>query len=256
VLGPRLDSRPPDEPVERGVNGYDLVDRVHVERPRLVLLSNPHNPSGALLDLQELRPLAECLALRGGWLGVDEVYLEYLPHPAVASAQRLGPSVAVVCSVTKAYGLETSRFGWLAASPSVVEAAVRYNDYISVLYPDPCAQAGLAALDRIASLQQRARAVRRRNLPIVNDWLAGRAELECHPPEVGVMAFPRVRGVDDTSALCRELLDRHDTLVVPGRFFEAPRHFRLGFGVPASTLERGLGRIDRVLDEACTRVGA
>jgi len=48
----------------------------------------------------------------------------------------------------------------------------------------------------------------------------------------------------------RRLRDRHETTVVPGRFFGAPGHFRLALGYSPETLEGGLERLARALDEA------
>ena len=47
----------------------------------------------------------------------------------------------------------------------------------------------------------------------------------------------------------RRLRDRHETTVVPGRFFGAPGHFRLALGCLPETLEGGLERLARALDE-------
>jgi aspartate/methionine/tyrosine aminotransferase len=64
-----------------------------------------------------------------------------------------------------------------------------------------------------------------------------------------MIAFPRLlRG--DVDDLCRRLRENHETTVVPGRFFEAPRHFRLALGCPPETLAGGLERLARALDEA------
>ena len=61
--------------------------------------------------------------------------------------------------------------------------------------------------------------------------------------------FPRIRGVQDTSAFAERLLREHGTAVVPGRFFEAPAHFRLGFGGPTPLVKEGLNRLGAALDE-------
>ncbi|MBW2458276.1 MAG: aminotransferase class I/II-fold pyridoxal phosphate-dependent enzyme [Deltaproteobacteria bacterium] len=228
----------------------DLPARIAAERPRLVLMTNPHNPSGALLSTAELAPIAEAVAAVGGRLVVDEVYLECLPDAPLQSAHRLGPAVAVASSFTKAFGLGTVRFGWVVAAPEPIEEAIRYNDYISVLYPNPCAWVGLRALDQLGALQARAAEVRRRNLPILEQWVADHPEVSWHPPEAGVIAFPRVTDRGDVSALCDQLLRDHDTLVVPGSFFGAPGHIRIGFGMAAGELREGLSHLSRVLTAA------
>jgi hypothetical protein len=45
------------------------------------------------------------------------------------------------------------------------------------------------------------------------------------------------------------LREKYETSVVPGEFFEAPRHFRLGIGGETSTLREGLARLGAALDE-------
>jgi aspartate/methionine/tyrosine aminotransferase len=106
----------------------------------------------------------------------------------------------------------------------------------------------VAALDRLARASARARAILEPNTEGVNAFLAARPELECAPVDGGMIAFPRfVRG--DVEGLCRLLRDRYETTVVPGRFFGAPGHFRLALGCPLETLEGGLERLARALDE-------
>jgi aspartate/methionine/tyrosine aminotransferase len=230
---------------------HGLCGRVERDRPALVLLSNPHNPSGAFLSLDELRPLSEAVAAGGGLLAIDEVYLEFLDDPPACSGHQLGDHVAVASSFTKAYGLGMARFGWLVAAPERIRAALHYNDYVSVIYPHPCADVGMAALDQLDALRGRAAAIRARNLPLVEDWLASRDDVGCSPggaSESGIVAFPRLDRVADTRTFAERLLAERGTLVVPGEFFEAPGHVRIGFGCETETLEAGLAELDAALD--------
>jgi aspartate/methionine/tyrosine aminotransferase len=217
-------------------------------RPRLLVLSNPHNPTGAVLGAEELAPVAEALERVGGVLLVDEVYLEFSARAAEQSLGRLGRNVVVVSSLTKAFGLGNVRFGWLAAEAELVARALRLNDYVTVLYPSPCAWVGGHALDSLEALQRRAEAVRRRNLPIVQAWIDSRSDVGWHPSEAAVIGLLQLRRLADTARWCAELHDRWDTLVVPGEFFEAPGHVRLGFGCAPEPLREGLARIGRALD--------
>jgi aspartate/methionine/tyrosine aminotransferase len=68
-------------------------------------------------------------------------------------------------------------------------------------------------------------------------------------PEGGSVAFPRVPRGMDGDALADHLLRRYQTLVVPGRFFESPRHIRVSFGCRAPLLARGLANVSRALDD-------
>jgi aspartate/methionine/tyrosine aminotransferase len=241
------------DPAARWRPPAGLPERIRAARPKLVILTNPHNPTGALLHRDELAPIAAAAAEVDAVLAVDEVYLEYLAEPMAHTAFGLpspsgAPCVATCSSLTKAYGFGAARFGWLLAPPALIDAAIRYNDYVAVLYPNPSAEVGLAALDRIAELQARAARVRAERFPVVEGWIAGRSDVSWVPPEAGVVGLVRLERVTDTPAFCARLLAERDTLLVPGDFFEAPGHVRLGFGIDQEILAEGLARVGAALD--------
>ncbi len=62
------------------------------------------------------------------------------------------------------------------------------------------------------------------------------------------MVFPRIHGLDDTTAFAERLLNERGTAIVPGRYFDAPSHIRLGFGGPTVALLAGLERLGAALD--------
>jgi len=68
------------------------------------------------------------------------------------------------------------------------------------------------------------------------------------PPEGGTMVFPRIGGVRDTRELAALLMDRYQTAVVPGAFFDAPDHIRIAFGADAATVAAGLEALGQALD--------
>jgi aspartate/methionine/tyrosine aminotransferase len=87
-----------------------------------------------------------------------------------------------------------------------------------------------------------------RNRELFNGFVAGRPDLECMPAEHGITAFPRwSRG--DTDGLNEHLRNRYDTAVVPGRWFEMPEHFRVGFGLSTPDFSEALSRLASALDD-------
>jgi aspartate/methionine/tyrosine aminotransferase len=91
----------------------------------------------------------------------------------------------------------------------------------------------------------------RRRLGLVTAWIAAESLLEWVPPQGGVVCFPRMRvePAGGTDAFYKRLLGVHGAYVGPGHWFEMPdRHFRLGYGWPASAdLEAGLTAISKAL---------
>src|SRR5207248_4844956 len=98
---------------ERYAIDLKAFERLLTRRTRLVLVSNLHNPSGALIDGRTLRAMADRLARVRGFLVVEEVYLECLFGARPESCVHAGPNVLVTNSLTKAYGLDGLRAGWV-----------------------------------------------------------------------------------------------------------------------------------------------
>jgi len=86
-----------------------------------------------------------------------------------------------------------------------------------------------------------------RNTALADAFLQSRRDLEW-VPSVGTIVFPRIRAVEDTGPFVERLMQQRRTAVGPGRFFEAPAHFRLGYGGDAEKIRGGLDRLAAALD--------
>ena len=227
------------------------VEKAVTPRTRLVVLTNLHNPSSAFTPPEDLRAVGEAARAVGARVLVDEVYLEALAvlgRPS-GSAAHLGPEFVVTSSLTKAYGLSGLRCGWAVADRALAHRMWRLNDLFGVNAAHPAERLSVVALDHLPRIASRARRILETNADGANAFLAARPDLACSRVDGGMIAFPRLlRG--DVETLCRLLRERHETTVVPGRFFGAPAHFRLALGCLPETLEGGLERLARALDEA------
>jgi aspartate/methionine/tyrosine aminotransferase len=90
--------------------------------------------------------------------------------------------------------------------------------------------------------------VRRESRPHLVRWLGTTAGIRATVPAHGLIAFPRVQGVEDTRALARYLAAEHSVDVVPGEFFGRAGHLRVGCGVPEATLAEALARLARGIE--------
>jgi hypothetical protein len=219
----------------------DAVRAAMSDKTRLIALTNLHNPSGAMAEEAELRAIAEL----GPRVLIDEVYLDAAGR---RSAVHLGPQFVCTNSLTKVYGLSGLRCGWILAEPGLAERMWRLNDLFGVNQAHPAERLACIAFDRLDEVIGDTPAMLARNRAAFNAFLAGRDDLQCMPAEHGITAFPRWAG-GDTDRLDALLRERYDTSVVPGRWFEMPEHFRVGFGYPTDVLEEGLRRLGAALDE-------
>ena len=240
------------------------IERALTPRTRLVVLCNPHNPSGALLPAETLRALGEIALRRGVRVLVDEVYLEMFarangePPFAFPIGQTLAASAEdnpflITSSLTKAYGLSGLRCGWTLAAPALARRLWRLNDLFAATGAHPAELLAVRALEQIEKFRARAAALLAANRALLDTFLdARRDDLACFRPPAGTVIFPGLRGCDDSAAFVRSLREKYETSVVPGHFFELPAHFRLGLGGDTATLRAGLERVSAALDE-CAR---
>ena len=241
----RLDRRVED----RYAIDLDRFAALVTPRTRLAIVTNLHNPSGARIGMPTLRTMASMLARVGGYLLVDEVYLECVFGASPQSCVHAGPNVLTTNSLTKAYGLDGLRAGWVLGPDALVARAGRINDLMTNNSVAPGERMSLAAFRRLRDLDRRAHALLDPNLGRLRAFFASEPRLTTLMPGGGNVVFPRLpRGID-SDHLASHLLSRYSTLVVPGRFFEAPRHIRLSFGCRPGRLARGLANISRALDD-------
>jgi hypothetical protein len=225
------------------------IARLVTPRTRLIVITNLHNPSSAYTDEATLCAVGEIARAAGARVLVDEVYLDALFERAPPSAFHLGAEFVVTNSLTKVYGLSGLRCGWILAEPALAERLWQLNDLFGVIAAHPAERLSCLALAQLPRIAARAQTLLAANRAALNSFLTTRTELDCLPHEHGTVVFPRWRG-GDVARLCELLREKYETTVVPGHFFAAPAHFRLGLGGDTATFTAGLERLGVALDEA------
>ena len=211
------------------------------DRTKLIVLTNLHNPSGALADEAELRAIAQL----GPRVLIDEVYLD---ASGQRSAIHLGAEFVITNSLTKVYGISGLRCGWILAEPDLAERMWRLNDLFGVNQAHQAERLGCIAFDHIDEVIGERPAMLERNRKLFNEFLATRTDLECAPAVHGITAFPRWNG-GDTQRLDDHLREHYECAIVPGRWFEMPDHFRVGFGIPTDLFSEALVRLSQGIDD-------
>ncbi|MEO8455444.1 MAG: pyridoxal phosphate-dependent aminotransferase [Sphingomicrobium sp.] len=217
------------------------------DRTRVIILTNLHNPSGALAIEPELRAIGDHARQNGAHVLIDEVYLDSAVPPR-RSAVHLGPEFVCTNSLTKVFGLSGLRCGWIFAEPELAERMWRLNDLFGVNQAHPAERLACVAFEHIDQVLGETPTTLARNRTLFNDFVGSREDIECMVAEHGITAFPHWAG-GDSDKLDALLRERYDTAVVPGRWFEMPHHFRVGFGLSSDHFAEALTRLGAALDE-------
>jgi aspartate/methionine/tyrosine aminotransferase len=224
-------------------------------RTRMLILSSPSNPSGAVIDPARLSALAElCLAHDLIALS-DEIYAGFLydgaRHRSIAAEPDMAGRTVIVDSCSKTWSMTGWRVGWALAPKPLAQALNVVHQHLSVCAP-AFAQAGaIAALEQgaeHAGMMLAEYDERRRTL------LGGLAGLEAvclHPPAGAFYAFPRVDAPEGLTGeqVAMRLLEDAGVATVPGSVFGEgfAAHIRLCYAVSSAELDEGLDRMRSLL---------
>jgi aspartate/methionine/tyrosine aminotransferase len=238
----RFDRRPED--------GYrldpDAVRRALTPRTRLIVVTNLHNPTGVLASTADLSAIAALAETHGCRLLVDEVFREWMHDRGVPSAIGLSPAVVTTCSLTKAYGLDHLRGGWILADAAFADRLRRLIGLFHNTMPFVIERLMARAVGRATALIDDQRPLVDRNRAAAAAWIASHDRLSWVAPPAGTVGFVRVAGVN-VDDLAERLRLRDETAVVPGRFFDDAGAFRVGLGGTADDVDEGLRRIGAAL---------
>jgi len=224
------------------------ISRAITSRTRLIVITNLHNPSNAFIEEQVLKTIGDMAQGVGARVLVDEVYLDAMFADAPRSSFHLGNQFVVTSSLTKAYGLSGLRCGWILAEPDLAKKLWGLLDLVIGIPAHPAELLSCIALANLEKIAQRSRGILDTNRAVLNRFLSEREDLEVRKSEYGTVIFPRLKSgrVDE---LCRALREKYETTVVPGKYFEMPEHFRLGYACEPKMFAEGIERLKKAMDE-------
>jgi aspartate/methionine/tyrosine aminotransferase len=226
----------------------DALEKQITPKTRLIVITNLHNPSSALVDNETLRKIGELARQARARVLVDEVYLEAMFENAPPTAISLGSEFVVTSSLTKGYGLSGLRCGWIFAETELAKKIRRLDDIFAASAPLMMEQLSVVAINQLPNIAARAKALLDANRKTLREFLKSRSDVDVVPTKFGTTAFPRLRNVD-AEKLCAALVDKYETAVVPGRFFESPQHIRIGLCCEPENFEIGIQRFGAALHE-------
>jgi aspartate/methionine/tyrosine aminotransferase len=232
----------------------DALEAAVTPQTRMIFLSNPNNPTGAVLTAKELEKVAAIADRVGAWLVVDEVYAglewEGPRAPSIAGIYKRGITTG---SVSKALGLQGLRTGWLiCCDPGLIRDAVilrENSSEIMNIMGEVIAEIALRP-ERLGPALESARTAGRANLARMQAWVDATPQISWVPPRAGLIGLARLpEGLDSDRFAARLLAPPYRTFLMPGSAYGQPWHIRLGVGGgPEVNLEAGLQRVAEALE--------
>ena len=251
------------EGVENGKARWALdIESLHravSKKTRLIVVTNPNNPTGAVLNQREMDEVVRVARKARALLLVDEIYRgAEVSGPLTPTFWGSYDKLLITSGLSKAFALPGLRLGWIIAPPKTIARFCSYHDYTTLtptMLSDRLARIVMEPVRREQVLE-RTRAIVRRNLPRLESWIHSHDDIFSYiPPVAGAITFFRYKLPITSAALFDCLRKERSVLITPGDHFGVGRYIRVGFGYDVEYTLRGLARIDLTLEELKKKSG-
>ncbi|MBQ3507594.1 MAG: aminotransferase class I/II-fold pyridoxal phosphate-dependent enzyme [Clostridia bacterium] len=223
-------------------------------KTKLLILSYPNNPPGAIMEKKDLSSLADVLRETNVAVLSDEIYAELTygtEHVSIASLPDMRERTVVVGGFSKAYAMTGWRLGYVCAPAPITKAMLKLHQFAIMCAPTTSQFAAIEALaNGDGDIAHMAGEYDRRRKYLVKRLRA--LGIPCFEPKGAFYVWPNVSGFGMTSdEFCEKLLYDYKVAIVPGTAFgECGEGFaRISYAYSVSHLDTALERIAKMVAE-------
>lgn len=234
------------------ISASDIEGHI-TERTKAILIGYPANPTGAVMDREQLMQIAE-VALRNHLLVIsDEIYAKLVygvEHTCFSSLPGMKANSILLGGFSKAYAMTGWRIGYAAAPAEILAAITKIHQYTMMCAPT---MSQVAALEALKSGEESV-------IEMVNDYnkrrkviVKGLSDigLSCFEPKGAFYAFPSIKCTGMTSEeFAEKLLTEEKVAVVPGSAFGqcGEGYVRCCYATSLADIEEALSRMKRFVN--------
>ena len=227
----------------------ELLESAITERTKMLVLAYPNNPTGAIMDANDLEKIAKILREKQIIVLSDEIYAELTygrRHVSMASLPEMWERTVVVSGFSKAYAMTGWRLGYICAPAPLAKQMLKIHQYAIMCAPTTAQLAAITALrdcdEDVAAMT--AEYDRRRRLIYNGLHDIG---IESFEPEGAFYIYPNIGKFGLTSeAFCEKLLYEHKCAIVPGIAFGAAGEgfARISYAYSVKHINQALERME------------
>ena len=228
----------------------ELLDAI-TDRTKLLVLPFPNNPTGAVMEKEDLEAIADVIVEKDLYVLSDEIYAELTytgkDHVSIASLPGMKERTILINGFSKAYAMTGWRLGYACGPAAIIKQMVKLHQYCIMCAPTNSQYAAVVALrdcDEEVSKMREAYNQRRRFLLYAFKQMG----LPCFEPFGAFYVFPCIKEFGMTSEeFATRLLEQERVAVVPGDAFgESGEGFiRISYAYSIDDLKVAVRRLSR-----------
>ena len=227
----------------------ELLESAITDKTKMLVLAYPNNPTGAIMDAEDLEKIAQILREKQIIVLSDEIYAELTygrRHVSIASLPEMWERTVVVSGFSKAYAMTGWRLGYICAPAPLAKQMLKIHQYAIMCAPTTAQLAAITALrdcdDEVAAMT--AEYDRRRRL--IYNGLRD-IGVESFEPEGAFYIYPNIGKFGLSSEeFCERLLYEHKCAIVPGIAFGAAGEgfARISYAYSVKHINQALERME------------
>jgi len=222
-------------------------------RTKVLIMSFPNNPTGAIMTREDLAPIVDVLKDRDIFILSDEIYAELSyqeNHVSIATFDEVFEKTLVVNGFSKAYAMTGWRLGYACGHPTLIAAMTKIHQYAIMCSPTTAQYAAIEALKSgDYAVQAMVTEYNQRRRVLLDGFR--KLGLECFEPLGAFYVFPCIKSTGLSSdEFCERLLMAEKVLVVPGNAFgqSGEGFIRACYASSMENIKESLVRIERFLN--------
>lgn len=226
-----------------------LLEKI-TPKTKILVLPFPNNPTGAIMEADELEEIAKIVVDHDLYVLSDEIYAELTygkDHTTIAAFPDMKERTILINGFSKSYAMTGWRLGYLAGPAKILEQMLKIHQFAIMCAPTTSQYAAIAAVrngDKDIETMRESYDQRRRFVLHTFEEMG----LECFEPEGAFYAFPSIKRFHMTSdEFATRLLQEEKVAVVPGTAFGAcgEGFLRVSYAYSLKNLKEALGRMER-----------
>lgn len=223
-------------------------------KTKALILPFPNNPTGAIMEKDDLEKIAKIIIEHDLVVISDEIYAELTygrQHVSIASLPNMYERTIVLNGFSKAFAMTGWRLGYAAGPTELIQAMNKIHQYVIMCAPTPSQYGGMEALTsslRTQDIETMRNAYDERRKIMVNGFRA--MGLDCFEPLGAFYVFPSIQSTGMSSEMfCEKLLFEDKVAVIPGTAFGAcgEGFIRCSYAYSVEEIQTALTKIEKFI---------
>ena len=229
------------------LTGRKLLEKI-TPKTKILILPFPNNPTGAIMEKEELEEIAKIVREKDLFVLSDEIYAELTykqKHVTIAAFPGMKERTVLINGFSKAYAMTGWRLGYVCAPEVILKQMLKIHQFAIMCAPTTSQYAAVSALrngDKDVEMMRESYNQRRRYLMHAYKEMG----LDCFEPFGAFYTFPSIKRFGITSdEFATRLLKEEKVAVVPGTAFGdcGEGFLRISYAYSLERLKIALGRI-------------